>query len=75
MMKMLNDSRSEENNSTVVLANDPNELPALDLNALLHSSREAIARAAAEVLEEREAGNLFATRHNNHSSHKSSSTW
>jgi len=42
-------------------------LPELDLNALLVSSREAIARAAAEVLAEREAETLLATKHRSHS--------
>jgi len=50
-------------------------LPELDLHALLANSREAIARAAAEVLAERESETLLATRHKNHSSHNSSSSW
>lgn len=74
-MNTLNSDRSEEKAFPVVAATDLNELPALDLKALLQSSHEAIARAAAEVLEEREAGSLFATKHANHSSHRSSSTW
>lgn len=51
------------------------EMPELDLQALLKSNREAIARAAAEVLAEKEAGELLATSHTNHSSHSSSSSW
>lgn len=74
-MNTLNRDRSKEENFPVVPATDLTELPALDLKALLQSSREAIARAATEVLEEREAGSLFATKHANHSSHRSSSTW
>jgi hypothetical protein len=74
-MNTLNGDRTEETNSPVVPARDLDELPALDLKALLQSSREAIARAATEVLEEREAGSIFATKHANHSSHRSSSTW
>ena len=50
-------------------------LPDLDLKALLVSSREAISRAAAEVLAERETETLLSTRHTNHSSHSSSSSW
>jgi len=74
-MNTLNGDRSEEKILPVVPATDLNELPALDLKSLLSSSHEAIARAATEVLEEREAGSLFATKHANHSSHRSSSTW
>lgn len=47
----------------------------LDLKSLIQHSKEAISRAASEVLAERESGTLLATSHTNHSSHSSSSTW